>query len=1090
MRKIKITALVLAVLMVMAAFAGCAGKADFEDLRQDFEDHINQSNQNQADLAEQNKAQDDKINDILDALDKLGTTIESNNQAQKDAIDNLTNTVNGLKENLDKVDQANKDNAATEQANTALQNKKNAALSVLTSITTSCDANKNDYSKADYDAILAAVAAAEDKIEKATTADAVDAALAEANKVFNELATIPARLEVYYNSILNKITISSADLIAEIDVYLNGKIVDGKLEKSPVQTQYNFEYDADRRISDGDAEIKGKIPASILEYDTGKTNEAGLKVTVNLINELQDAIDAYAFLIDTVVDMVDTAIDTIKSIGTIYVTFDAQGVPTHERYVEAMAMYDRVVNEVKGVIGMEAGEYVEFLADDENLALVTNYATLQAADAKIKNLQAAFTAYGANKEIGRADAKYDFFDLFRYEDATVAVNPVAQNYRADFTLKAKVYDVIDAWLKNWIDTYKLGDDFVNVAILINRYEDETWAWDGTSTNFTKDDKTATHYDARFGFYGEYLFFTARVAKLYQSYLDFAKIEAKITATNSIMNLKAANVKSFEDLAAEIATWLKNVDQYNFAKVIDAYELNYIDAGIDAKTGETINAFDAQYAVACDRLDHTVVCDLNKCTGDDFKFPGENSDVDGAGLPSYDIIYTNQLGINDNKEAEAIQPKHYTVQYNFVALFRFANDTVRGYIEDDTVYFTAKAQSDAFEAAIQTLADGEAWKNNLRPATSVLPLVNLDGSYKKLDVQAADAESTWKKRTDEEIADLNAPATYIQSWYATWTTNSYDFSPMFDQAAFDSVWKTIEDRIAAQKTDYATKILSLVSGLTVGKANLSHEAKIDEAEVLYKDGIKFNRLTSLREMVKDENDPRYVTFPLIIVEERQNSLEGMIDKMDKLNAQLNALNTFYVNISKAADWGYKTGEVRSILTLNNKASWTETSGSSTKTYYLKADGTKTETKADGLSEIALLQAVETDYLEFMDANGNETSSDKAKALIALRETFRVHNYMALSLLVHNAWLEVSKCTVDKTTGGSTDVEFMYAYITLDYVAGYETAELKNLLKNLNWAIGEAGADEVKGWNIEAISLVEGSVFAVDSTEKNLLNNSTK
>ena len=113
MRKIKITALVLAVLMVMAAFAGCASKSAVEDLDERVTALEGKIDANQ-------KANEDKIDELaalIEALTKSQTDIKesvdankkdqaSSNQAILDAINKLT----------EKVDQVEKDQAAADKA--------------------------------------------------------------------------------------------------------------------------------------------------------------------------------------------------------------------------------------------------------------------------------------------------------------------------------------------------------------------------------------------------------------------------------------------------------------------------------------------------------------------------------------------------------------------------------------------------------------------------------------------------------------------------------------------------------------------------------------------------------------------------------------------------------------------------------------------------------------------------------------------------------------------------------------------------------------------------------------------------------------
>ncbi len=917
---------------------------------------------------------------------------------------------------------------------TPLQKAKDKALANLASIQASAQKNRHDYAQEDFDAIINAIRLAEEEIESATTVEQVESALAKAQKIFNDRPTIPTRLEIYYKTVLNNITLSSSDLIAEIDTYLYGKVVDGCLIKAPIQIQYTFDYNSEGGVPDEDDPycFRGYIPKSILEYNTGLTDENGNAITVNLIHELRDAIYAYNYLVDIVVDQAASAVYSIDRIGVIYITFDSEGLPTHSKFEVALYEYKRIVNELQGIEGMEPGQYARFLADEENLKLVTNRDILFAAEKKMTRLRDAYVNYADMMEIGRIDARYDALDLFKYENPS-DTTPIPQNYRVDFTLK-NAYDLINSLLNNWIKTYELEDDFVNTAILINKLKGDTWTWDGSKTSFDYDIKQDTLGDAAtdFGFYGEYLWCSKKVDFIYDAFISFAYIKMKIDPLNTIMNLKSANVKAFEQLAADITAWKEAylLDNYNFAKVIDAYDINYL---------EDETAFEKAFNAASDMIGKEL----------DFVFPG------GASQP---IIYVNPLGINQVEPVEDIIPEHYTEEYNYVALFRFTHDRVRSCIEDDNTYFLAKSQAADLEKAIS--------KIDTNKVNSLLPLVKLDGLYRIYEEKGYEWESTWSMRTAEEVHALNAPDTYIQSWYATWVTSEYDFSPLFNQALFDNAWTAIEDRIASMKTDYADKILTLISdenGVLIDPDSLAfaHKENVLTATTLYIEGIKSHKLTALREMMRDKQDMRFITFPLILSKEAQNTLESAMAKIDEIEA----ITSIYSRISDwVGDWGYKSGEMRSILTLNE----IPTKIIDGVEYGLDADGNRVA--GGGLSTLELLQAAEAKYLAFMEANNYETTSAKAKALIAARESFRVHNYMALSLLVRNAWYEAN---------GNED--HLYMYIILDYVQEYETTDLKTLLNQLNMAISEAYIHDHRGWSIPAISLVEGSEFQTLSSE---------
>ncbi len=1055
MRKIKITALVLAVLMVMAAFAGCAGKADFEDLRQDFEDHINQSNKNQEDLAGDIKDNSDKIEEILGTLGQITGTLGDVNESLGD-----------LKDQIDAAQKENDANDAADKEHAALQAAKDKAIADLDKIIATVETDRAHYAQADYEAIVDAVAEAKKEIDAAKTADEVTAAYNKADAVFKAKATIITIVTNYYKNVINNITLDSKDLINEIDLYLNGEVVNGKHVKPAIQVKYAFDYDATGKISTS----VGTLPEAILEYDTGVKDAAGLPVIVNLINELQDAIVAYNFLVNTVVDLAEDADYAISAINGVYLSFDAANKPTNTLVINAGLAVTAVEVELYEVAGVGVGVHAKFLADANLEKLVTKLDAFKKAADRLDVLQDAYNDFEAMMEIGSIGSKYNAFEL--YTDATpgdATVNALA--YRADYTKKAN-YDTINGLIAAWRTAYDV--DFGNEVIIINKIMANTytaWTKDShviefapTGAHTIKDRaKGFAKVVTDLGFYGEYLWNSALVDLRTQGYVAFATIKSNIAAAGSIRALSAENVTTFENVAASITAWKTAyaVDNYTFAKVIDAYSLN---------NSAVKTVFD--YTTANDTAVTLV----------DFAFPADVAAANGS--------YTNAQGINEVVAYENIKDYHYTAEYNYVALFRFVFQGVRDLVEETKLnyYFPAKQEATALNLRVTNIQSNGADLGVSLNSVSVLPLVIIDGTYKPQGVATIDLgthTTEWKKYTQEEIAtDANTDRLTIQRWLKYWiksetvngVTYTYDFSPMINQAEFDRKWDAITARIATQDTTYVVgiaKYLKAINGKT--HIDLRNEEDINAAWALYNDGKSNKNLTNLRDFGPTDTDPLVYTFDLILPEADQEALANYKAQLNTLNAELNELNTFYSNLKTYAKWKYETGSLTLLQSSDKANKVSKKDGDTTK--YLKADGTWDSANANGATVLALLQKAEQMYLDFQILNNKEATTAKATKLNETRDGFKVQNYMALSLMVLNAW-----DAVDTDANNPGKVEFE----VLEYNAGFASKSVDDLLFRLNSLIAEYGDDTAKLWTITAQTLASStdgtlaSEFATMST----------
>ncbi len=1082
MRKIKITALVLAVLMVMAAFAGCAGKADFEDLRQDFEDHINQSNKNQEELAGDIKDNSDKIEEILGALGNITGTLEGVNGSLAD-----------LKDQLEKADEENKANAEADKEHAALQAAKEKANADLDKMNATVETDRAHYSDADYAALVNAIADAKKAIDAATTIDEVTAAFNKADEVFKAKATIMTILANYYNAVYEKVTLESKDLIDEIDVYLNGKSVNGKHEKPAIQVKYGFDYNDADKIGQN----VGTLPEAILEYDTGRVDEAKLPIKVNLINELQDAIAAYKFLVNTVVDLAEDADKRIDAIGTVYLSFEGDKA-TNKFVVAADAAVIDVLVELYTVDGVVLatgqGKHVRFLAD-ENVKLITKYADYEKAVARLAQLQEAYNKFESMMEIGGTiDDKYDAFGLYKYTNVATAETEdglTERTYRADFTLKASVYDIINKQIAAWKAAYDI--DFGNEVIIINKVEstgETTWTKDAEVVTLDLADRHTVHshlYWSDHGFlcrcglqnamddmgwYGAYLWNSALVELRTEGYAAFASIKTAISTVNNIRSLNAENVKSFEDTANSITLWIEKyeIDNYNFAKVIEKYSLDN-----QATKGFTYAGNDTAQDLV------------------DFEFPETAVAANGYAVDAKGDVITGE-----KVAYEAILREHYTAARNYVALFRFAFKAVRNFVEADDLYFAAKDEAIALNERVTKIVYGVDQGVSVN-SVSVLPLVLIDGSFKPVSI-AEDGTQTdvtfataghndlWVEYKNAELKTLaeTAPRITFQTWYITWKqaanledTNpnndvDVDLSPMLNQAEFDRKWDLITARIATQKATYVGDATSGITmyltniykslyrdpyALTDAKKNgidFRNEADILAAWNLYNEGKETNNLSTLRDFGPTEADALVYSFDLILGETHQDNLVKFKAKLNELNAELTALNGFYNNLKTYAKWNYETDKL-TLLQSTEKDHKVKKPGDPVK--YMRIEGDFHQTHSEGDTVLNLLLEAERRYLELVAYNNLETETEKAIKLNELHDSFKVQNYMALTLRLVNVLNGLDDAD-NNTENNIGKVEFeIFEYANVD-----TTKTLEELLARLNKLIAEYKDDTSKGWNI--------------------------
>ncbi len=595
MRKIKITALLLAVLMVMAVFAGCASSSDVDSLEQTVQDFINQSNANNSAQQEQVDKNTDDIQAILGALATLTDAVDSNKDAQDESNAALLAAIEALNKQLEDLNKQIEDIEKGNTTEATLEGIKNGYIKDLNEKKIACDLNKAEYVPADYQTVVTALTNGVSAVTAAKTEADAKKAYDEAIKVYNDNATVATKLIGFYTKASAGLTKDSAALIAEIKAYINGTaaVTGGAAEvKSTVATAFGITHTSGNTFDF--AANAASLPNSI------KAHAISASKNVNLIEELLKAVAAYEYLTgDAFKGLVDSAKNAIKAIGTVDLSSASLAKVTAAR-----TAYDNFEAEVKG-----NGTYAAWIADS-NLDLVDTLKTLTDAEARIDVLATAKVLYV--KAIGTPNGVGGYTSAFdAYTAATVKVN---------YQLKTTVYDVINERLAKWIADYSLEP--VNVAIIVNEID-------------------GVNYEA-------YLADNHKVALFAKAHADFKAIADRITTLSNGTTLNTASFDEFKAITKAIDNWKKvqkadadntnallkpaiSVNDYNFALIIEAYKLNNgVAYDYTAVTDSTDYVFVADTTIGATAADYTAAKNYVAL----YKFDGK----DGAITEFYKVTF--------------------------------------------------------------------------------------------------------------------------------------------------------------------------------------------------------------------------------------------------------------------------------------------------------------------------------------------------------------------------------------------------------------------------------------------------------------------
>ncbi len=406
MRKIKITALVLAVLMVVTAFAGCASKSTVANLDEKVNDL------------------DGKIKDQSEALAGITSTLADiqkalNNQTPSTDLDSIKKDVEENNKEIQKILEELKKQLedVKKQADAATGNDDAVKKAIsqtgakIDDLKGKFEDAKSNYTAEDIAAIRQIFGDVQATISACTTVDAVNAAFADMQKKLAEHKAVNEKLYDYVLALKGNITDASADKVAEAVDALAGAI----------------------KFYDDDATVK-----ALVEYPIGEDE------TINLVDAINDLNTAQNSELPAVKA---AAAELVKKIDEIDATY------SFNRVTEILTEYkkwERRANKLS----------------PENVKLVTNYDKLVKAQASALNADTAKTMFGAetisSKLSDREVGIFGDYDSLLADNIQVVFTYT--NKDGKLALTSEIYAAIDAKISAWAKEYELTDAAVEYII--------------------------------------------------------------------------------------------------------------------------------------------------------------------------------------------------------------------------------------------------------------------------------------------------------------------------------------------------------------------------------------------------------------------------------------------------------------------------------------------------------------------------------------------------------------------------------------------------------------------------------------------------
>lgn len=692
MRKIKITALLLAVLMIVTAFAGCASKSTVSDLDNKVND-LDAEIKNQAGL----------LQEIKDALTNQGSSselddIKSDVEENKQNVSDILEAIKGLEDKLAGA------TGESEDVKAAIS-KAGAKIDALKG---EFEDNKGNYTAKSIAAIREIFGDAQASISTCLTVEAVDAALEAMMKALAEHKSYPELLYSYVVELTGNITDDSADLVEEA--------------AEALADAQEF-YDEDQ-------------PEELTAYEYAEDKEIDLVLTIgNLVKAQKEDLPTVKNWAKTIVKNIDAidADDTFDNITEI--------VKDYKLWAKAAAKLS-----------------------EKNVALVTNYDELVAAQNSALNAETAKLMFGAetitSTLAGSYGAEVGIFDdyLALGEDAVVFTYITKNGDKEVTALTSKIYAAIDAKVAAWADEYDLTDDAV-----------------------------------------EHIINTANGANFY----------AKYNADKALVKAFEAEYKNFEKFASAIKALNSKKLSSDALSVVNAYIKNAED--INAWANALVVAYEAELKADADKDDNRNVNTKNKYVA------ALNENFQAMIIEAKLGVYDENTKTYDNEYefeilAKVSEASGVTSAY-YHDLYDFKNADLATFLS--TEFKTIKGYADAINKKIAAV--------RVAQVNSIATLVVGIEGYVKEDVEngvkvlkAIDADDF------QIVGAIDTIAEFVKAY------EKYGLAGMIDKATYDAKLAAVEANIKAANAALAAvndKYVDLLGDEKVVVVNMSNYAAI-------------------------------------------------------------------------------------------------------------------------------------------------------------------------------------------------------------------------------------------------------------------------
>lgn len=393
MRKIKITALLLAVLMIVTAFAGCASKSTVTNL-------------------------DNKVNDIEGELTDIKGTLSKIEEAlgKIEAPEiNVDEIVDKVKEELGKGDESG-DNIPDDTGATAdLATEIGKAGATIEALQGDYAANKANYTAEDYAKILEIFGGAQATISHCKKVADVKAALDAMNAKLGEIVAVNDAIYTYIVALDGHIDADAAELVEKAADALKEAVKFYKIN---------------------DATAPQELKNNLLDYAIGEDEKIDLKqVLTDLIYDYEVELPKITNEAREIV----IAIDAIKPSDS----FNAITTGIYTRY-HVWAKGAAALSEKNLAL---VTNYDKLLAAHTSALNSSTAATMYDAET-VKSTLAA--TYGSQLGIFA-----DYKALLALNEQAVFTYETVVNRRPARALTSKIYEAIDAAVAAWVDKYEL-----------------------------------------------------------------------------------------------------------------------------------------------------------------------------------------------------------------------------------------------------------------------------------------------------------------------------------------------------------------------------------------------------------------------------------------------------------------------------------------------------------------------------------------------------------------------------------------------------------------------------------------------------------